>query len=126
MKLINCSFLTDENIHPDLVRFLVENGYDVRTAAQLNLAGKSDRVIIEEAYRVGRIIITHDSDFGTLAVSGGQPFTGIIYLRPGHIKGHYVIETLKTVLLQEIEITAGVIIVALRQNDTVKIRVRRQ
>jgi len=126
VKLSESSFLADENIHPAMILFLKDNGYDIFTAGQLNLTGKSDHVIISEALKTGRIIITHDSDFGSIAVAGGEPFTGIIYIRPGHIKGDYAIKTIKTVLQQDNEVSTGMIIVAQRQNETVKIRIRRQ
>jgi len=126
VKLSKTSFLADENIHPAMISFLRDNGYDVISVEQLNLTGKSDHAIISEALKTERIIITHDSDFGSIAVAGGEPFTGIIYIRPGHIKGDYAIETIKTVLQQDIEISEGMIIVAQRQNETVKIRIRRQ
>jgi predicted nuclease of predicted toxin-antitoxin system len=126
VKLSESSFLADENIHPAMILFLKNNGYDISTVGQLNLTGKSDHIIINEALKTDRIIITHDSDFGSIAVAGGETFTGIIYLRPGHIKGDYAIETIKTVLQQDIEVSLGMIIVAQRQNETVKIRIRRQ
>jgi predicted nuclease of predicted toxin-antitoxin system len=30
-------------------------------------------------------VLTRDGDFGTLAIHAGEPVTGIVYLRPGHI-----------------------------------------
>ena len=124
MKLKDCSFLADENIHPALVAYLRENGLDVRTVSQLNLAGASDIRIINEAYNTDRIILTHDSDFGTLAVIGNHAFKGIIYIRPGHITGDFSIETIKSLFSQNLDFTERTIIIAQRQNDEVKIRIR--
>ncbi|NLV69210.1 MAG: DUF5615 family PIN-like protein [Spirochaetes bacterium] len=88
------------------------------------MAGKPDIQIIDEAYKQERIILTHDSDFGTLAVAGHHRFTGIIYIRPGHIRGGLTIETMKTLLAQNIEFTVGMIIIVQRQDNDIRIRIR--
>ncbi len=124
MKLKDCSFLADENIHPFLVAYLKDSGYDIITVSQLNLAGSSDRRIIDEANKTNRIILTHDSDFGTLAVVGRHAFTGIIYIRPGHIRGVFAIDTMKSLFAQDLNFSTGMIIIAQRQNDSLKIRIR--
>lgn len=126
MRLKECSFLADENIHPALTAYLKQNGYNISTAAELNLTGKPDLHIIKEAYKSGRIILTHDSDFGTLAVASRQSFNGIVYIRPGHINGEYVIETIKSLFEQDIDIIPGTIIIVRREDNYLKIRVRRQ
>ena len=41
-----------------------------------------DEEILARAHTDGRIVISHDRDFGALAVVAGKPFTGILYLRP--------------------------------------------
>ena len=36
-------------------------------------------------------MLTHDADFGRLVVLEGEPFTGIVYLRPGHFSAAFVL-----------------------------------
>lgn len=126
MKLKDCCFLADENIHPDLVKYFKLKNYDIKTVGELNLAGKSDPLIIEESFKSDRIILTHDSDFGTLGIARKNSFKGIIYIRPGHINGKFIVEIVDTLFLQDIDIIQGTIIVVQRNNDSIKIRVRRQ
>lgn len=124
MNLINCRFLADENIHPDLVSYFRSQDYDIKTVKELNLLGHSDKDIINESYKEERFIITHDSDFGTLAIAQGLSYSGIIYLRPGHKKGQNSIETIKTLFKQRIEVKDKMIIVAVKNNEQIKIRIR--
>ena len=56
---------------------------------------RSTFVLDPKAFSEKRIIVTHDSDFGTLAVLGGEPVLGIIYLRPGHIDPTFTCDTLR-------------------------------
>jgi len=51
VKLAESSFLADENIHPAMISFLKDNGYNVISVEQLNLTGKSDHAIISEALK---------------------------------------------------------------------------
>ncbi len=125
MRLIESSFLADENIQPDVVAHLLGKNIDIITVFDANLAGKPDHVLLEEAAKANRIIITHDADFGNLAVFKGLPCRGILYLRPGHIASRFVIEMLTAVFDQSISVEPGTIIIAQRQNDSVTIRIRR-
>ncbi len=67
---------------------------------------------------------THDSDFGTLAIARQQPITGIVYLRPGHIQPEFTLATLEALRQQEIHVAPPFIIVALRQQNEVRVRIR--
>ena len=67
-----------------------------------------------------RFILTHDSDFGMLATHRGEPFTGIIYLRPGHRPPDQVIADLKNLIETEINWTSPVI--AVYQSGRLRLR----
>lgn len=125
MQPLDFPILTDENIHPDVTAFLQNLGKDIETVSQIGLGGHSDLDIIQAATHAGRIILTHDSDFGTLAVMQQEPIIGIIYLRPGHILAQFTIDTLKTITNQALEVHPPFILVAERRGTRVKIRVRR-
>lgn len=123
-RLSAFKLLTDENIHPDVVEWLRLQGCDVQDVREQGWFGNTDRSLMKISSATGRVIITHDSDFGQLAIAQGEVFTGIVYLRPGHIKPTFVIEMLKTVLNTEIIPKTPFIVVVQRFDDRVRVRVR--
>jgi len=78
------------------------------------------------AQKEKRVVITHDSDFGGLAVLNSQPYIGIIYLRPGHIRPEFTIQTLQAIQSRTLEVTPPFIVVAERTGNNVKIRLRQR
>jgi predicted nuclease of predicted toxin-antitoxin system len=124
MTLRGAAFLTDENIHPDVVAFLRNEGCDVLDVKESGLIGADDLSLIRKAFIERRILLTHDSDFGTLAVAANEPMTGIVYLRPGHIRAEYTIATLHTLFRQNLDPHPPFIVVARRADSTIRIRVR--
>ena len=93
MKPLDFPLLADENIHPDVVRALAAQGKDIRSVVTEGLTGKPDADVLHHAHAQGRVVLTHDSDFGALVYRSRQPFTGIIYARPGHISSAFVLAT---------------------------------
>lgn len=57
-----------------------------------------DKNILANAHAMHRFVLTHDSDFGMLAVYEKHPITGIIHLRPGGRKSVEVIADLQNLL----------------------------
>lgn len=98
MRLTDSRWLTDENIHPDVVAHLRGRRLDVLDVRERGWHGWSDDQLLEEARREGRIILTHDGDFGTLALLGGRPVVGIVRVRPGHIRAQVTIDALDQLL----------------------------
>ena len=124
MKLSQFAFLADENIQPEVVAFLRRLGLDVVPANEVGLAGAADTEILRVALETNRVVLTHDSDCGTLAVAAGQPVRGIVYLRPGHIEAQFTVESLKAILKADLDLTPPFLLVAVRRGDVVTIRVR--
>lgn len=124
MKPLDFPLLADENIHPDVIGFLRERGCDVQSVAEEGRFGQSDADVLRLAHMAGRVVLTHDSDFGMLVIMRGEPFTGIVYLRPGHIHPEFTVETLETIALQTLDVQPPFIVVAARSEQTVRIRVR--
>ncbi len=91
MKLQDVNIFTDENISPGVVRFLRDIGLDVLDVKEQRWYGRDDEVLLDIAYRDRRFVLTHDSDFGTLAVNEGKPYYGILYLRLKNLKPQNVI-----------------------------------
>jgi len=124
LKLSQFAFLADENIHPEVVTFLRLRALDVVSASAMGLAGTADTEILRVAFEAARVVLTHDSDCGTLAMAGGQPIHGIVYLRPGHIEAQFTIASLKAILSAELDLTTPFLLVAVRRGHVVTIRVR--
>jgi predicted nuclease of predicted toxin-antitoxin system len=116
--------IADENIHPDVVAGLRAQGRDITSCRELGLVGEPDPEVLRRAFAVGRVVLTHDADFGQLAVSGGQPYVGIIHVRPGHIVPTFTIETFSVLAATHIDVTVPFILVAERRGGLVRVRVR--
>ena len=123
MKALDFPILADENVHPEVIEFLRKTGLDVDSIAEQGNFGLSDAGVLQEATEAERVVLTHDSDFGGLALMGAE-FIGIVYLRPGHIRANFTIKTLEAIRDNAPEVSPPFIIVAERTGDTVKIRVR--
>ncbi len=124
MKLNDCKFLTDENIDPYLVKFLRKMGFDIFDVKEENLYQSTDAFLLDLATKNNRIIITFDSDFGTLIYRNKTPFLGIIYLRPGHLTTEYHIQTFEAILKSALELISPFILVAEWHDLGIKIRLK--
>ncbi len=124
MNLFNYPFLADENIHPAIITQLRTWNLDIIDVAAEELSGQPDTAVLHFAHHFGRVVLTHDRDFGTLVIAQQRPFIGIVYLRPGHIKPEFTMATLDAIKRQDIDVKSPFIIVAARQQATVRIRTR--
>jgi predicted nuclease of predicted toxin-antitoxin system len=111
MALQLLKILTDENISPRVVSFLREKGIDVIDVKEKGWQGADDKLLMAVAWEEGRFILTHDSDFGTLAIYEGVPCYGIIYLRLKDLRVEKIKESLGKFIKIEKEISEGTIIV---------------
>ena len=123
MKALDFPLLADENVHPEVIDFLRKAGLDVASVSEQGQYGLPDSQVLQKATEAGRVVLTHDSDFGGLALMGAE-FIGIIYIRPGHIRTEFTTKTIEAVRDNAPEVTPPFILVAERTGDTVKIRVR--
>ena len=124
MKPLEFPLLADENIHPQVVEHLRTAGRDVQTLYDAGLLGATDVVVLQHAHRHGRVVVTHDSDFGTLAVQAGEPYVGLVYLRPGHILPAFVIAMIDAIDRAAAHVETPFILVAERRADSVRVRLR--
>ncbi|WP_089728576.1 DUF5615 family PIN-like protein [Candidatus Thiosymbion oneisti] len=104
MKLNQVTLLTDENISPKVVACLRNMGLDVLDAKEQLWYEVDDEKLITRAYREHRFILTHDSDFGTLAINQGKSCYGILYLRLKNLKSINVIRVCEDLFRRNIEI----------------------
>jgi predicted nuclease of predicted toxin-antitoxin system len=124
MNPLDLPLLTDENVHPDVVQGLRARGKDVRTVVDEGLRGSDDVVILRRAHSTGRVVVTHDADFGKLAIQADEPYTGIVFLRPGHISPSFVLGALAALEASSITVTPPFIAVVERKEDQVRVRIR--
>ena len=66
MQLSEFKFLTDENMPPRAVAWLQKQGFDVFDIKSEGLGGTSDEDILPIAEAQNRVIVTQDSDLGTI------------------------------------------------------------
>ena len=124
MNPLALPLLADENIHPGVVAYLQRAGFNIISVREAGLGGKSDSLILQFAADQGRVVLTHDSDFGRLKFLTDSKLTGIIYLRPGHIQPEFTIETLRYLRSRSFDLSIPFIIVAERQGGSVRVRAR--
>ncbi len=124
MKVLDFPLLADENIHPTVQASLRSQGRDVSSVIEEGLGGEDDTAVLRFAHREKRVVVTHDSDFGTLAIQRRLPFTGIVYLRPGHLPPHRVLALLAALESLEMDVTPPFIAVAQQKLDTIRVRLR--
>lgn len=103
--------VADANIALSVVRFLRAQGIDVLYTREEGWQHYEDKEILSNAYAMHRFVLTHDSDFGHLAVYLKQPTTGIIHLQPGERPSSEVITDLQDLLKMEVDWTPPLIAV---------------
>lgn len=76
-------FLADESCDFTVVRALRTAGYDVYAVSEV-MQRSDDLVLVEQAHREQRILLTEDKDFGQLVFASHIDTTGVILIRfPG-------------------------------------------
>ena len=103
--------VTDANISVAIVRFLRSQGVDVVSAREEGWHHYEDQDILANAHIMRRFLLTHDSDFGRLAIYLEHPITGIIHLRPGGRPSAEVIADLQDLLKMQVDWTPPLIAV---------------
>lgn len=64
MKALDFPLLANENVNPEVISFLREIDLDVESIAEQGNFGLSDDEVLKQATNSGRVVLTHDSDFG--------------------------------------------------------------
>lgn len=121
MKFNQIKILSDENISPKVVAFLRQVGFDVLDVKEEQWFGRVDEALLNIAYQEERFVLTHDADFGTLAIHQGKPCYGILYLRLKNISPATMIQVWSELMQKELEIVPQSIWVI----EEKRIRVRR-
>ena len=124
MRLRDCHFLADQNLHVRVVDWLRVQGFDVLSTREAGLRRAADTQLIDIARAQQRVILTHDLDFGELAVRTRLPVHGVVLIRSVSGDPHDTIVQLAT-LLATVESVEPPFIVTVRGTSThVVIRIR--
>jgi len=86
-------FLSDMGISPRTVGFLRKKGFDAVHLSEQGLYRMEDSAILNKAREEGRILLTHDLDFGEMmAASHAQLPSVIVFrlrnMRPENVNGY--------------------------------------
>lgn len=65
-------FLVDESLQRHVADLLVDNGHDAVHVSDIGLRGAPDETVLAAADEDSRILITADTDFGTLLALSSQ------------------------------------------------------
>jgi predicted nuclease of predicted toxin-antitoxin system len=86
-------FLADMGLARHTVEALRQQGHDAVHLREQGLQRLDDREIIAKAVHEGRVILTHDLDFGRLVATGGSQLPSVITfrlrnMRPEQVERH--------------------------------------
>jgi predicted nuclease of predicted toxin-antitoxin system len=86
MDATTLRFLADESCDFAVVRALRADGFDVHAVNEV-MQRSDDRLLIEQAARENRILLTEDKDFGWLVFVSTAKSAGVILIRfPGNAR----------------------------------------
>lgn len=112
--------LADENVSPKIIAYFRQQGIDVLDTKEQGWFGKEDEELLNIAYKEKRFILTHDSDFGSLAIHEGKRYYGIIYIRVKNLHPKNVINVCKQLLEIKTKLIPGTLIVV----EETRLRIR--
>jgi predicted nuclease of predicted toxin-antitoxin system len=93
-------FLADMGISPQTAAFLSSLGHDTVHLHALGLDRLQDRAILEKARQEGRILLTHDLDFGELIAATGARLPSVIVFRLRYVQPETVNRYLQSIISQ--------------------------
>jgi predicted nuclease of predicted toxin-antitoxin system len=109
---------------PRAVLWLKNRGLDVFDIKSEGLGGMPDEDILPIAEAQNRVIITQDSDLGTILFRLGLQNSGVIFLRSGHVSAQQSIDSLEKLFSTDIDAKIPFILVGDAKQDIFKIRLR--
>jgi len=74
-------FLVDQNLSPRVAALLVAHGHDAVHTPVLGLQTASDQVVLSHARDDNRVLVSADSDFGTILAATRAETPPVIYVR---------------------------------------------
>lgn len=96
-------FLADMGISPDSVAFLQGFGHDAVHLHDEGLDCLEDSAILRKAQEEGRVLLTHDLDFGELIAASGGRLPSIVVFRLRNMRPERVNSCLQSIVSQHKE-----------------------
>lgn len=114
--------LLDNNLSPRLKPLLEAAGHDVAHVRDLDLAAAPDSEVLKQARDENRVLISADTDFGTLLARIGDAAPSVVLLRRTEGRRATKIAELLTANLPQLEtdLAAGAVVVI--RDDNLRIR----
>jgi len=122
--LRDAHFLADETIHPDVIAELLRQGLRITCAVNVVPAGNDDELLMAWALANGAVVLTHDADFGEMAVRRHLLHPGMVRVRPGHIRPLATLAVLSGILHVDVAQLTGFALVAEDRAGRVRARIR--
>jgi predicted nuclease of predicted toxin-antitoxin system len=103
--------LIDESLQQDLTGILAEAGHNAVHVTDLGLQGATDDEVLARADAEGRIVVTADTDFGTLLALSGAPGPSVVLLRrPGRRSAERARAILLVLTLVDEQLNRGAVV----------------
>jgi len=74
-------FLVDENLSPILADLLRVAGHDASHVRDIGLQGATDQAVMDRAEAEQRVVVSADTDFGTLLARSGAKLPSVLLIR---------------------------------------------
>jgi len=104
-------FLADMGISPRTVAVLRSLGYEAIHLHEAGLDCLSDSDILAKALHEGRVVLTHDLDFGELVAASGARLPSVITFRLRNMSADNVNRFLQAIILENQErLDAGAVV----------------
>ena len=97
-------FIADMGISVKSVEFLKELGHDAYHLHEKGFDAFSDAEILRIALFEGRVVLTHDLDFGELIAASGESLPSIIIFRLKNMRPEQVNRLLKKIVLHSLNL----------------------
>jgi predicted nuclease of predicted toxin-antitoxin system len=81
LRLDELPLFADQNMQKPVVDWMRSVGWDVVAARDEQMATAPDPLVLARAHELGRVLLTHDTDFGELVVRRRLPHSGIVLIR---------------------------------------------
>jgi len=114
-------FLADMGISPRTVAFLQHLGHEAVHLHAQGLDCMEDSAILDKAREEGRILLTHDLDFGALMAASGARLPSVVIFRLRNMRPDRVNRYLESIISQRKELLEQGAIISVTEGQ---IRVR--
>lgn len=110
-------FLADMGISPRVVVFLKSLGHNAIHLYEQGLARLSDPAILQKARDEGRVLLTHDLDFGELMAASGAELPSVVIFRLRDMRPERVNAYLSEIVVEYQEVLESGAIVSVSEGQ---------